>query len=244
MSHDFLHEVEVLMSITSSSRVPDHCRAYALSFESEKVHTSTCGHQHDLGCDRCNIFRDAIEEIELVLESIKASDEDIDEMKYMIAQAKKNVHAWKTHTLRSINQDEAQTDIMENLDSNSVLVTLDWAMKFLPRKYRESQSIRLVWQTKNFMAHFCCYWKVHGQLQTLTFVHIFKKCTQDSPIVVAVIKDVVKQLKATFPEVKKVYLRQDAGCYHSAATLLAIQQISITHKVKMRIDFSDPQGGK
>ena len=61
----------------------------------------------------------------------------------------------------------------------------------------------------------------------------------------AVIEDVVKQLKATFPEVKKVYLRQDnAGCYRSAATLLAIQQISITHKVRMRIDFLDPQGGK
>ena len=76
-------------------------------------------------------------------------------------------------------------------------------------------------------------------------MHIFQKCTQDSPIVVAVLEDVVKQLKAIFPEINKVYLRQDnAGCYHSAATLLAIQQISITHKVKMRIDFSDPQGGK
>ena len=100
---------------------------------------STCSHQHDLGCDRCNIFPDAFEEIKLMLESIQASDEDIDEMKYMISQAKKNVHAWKVHTLRSINQDEARTDIMENLDSNSVLVTRsglgdEISPKKIPRK--------------------------------------------------------------------------------------------------------------
>ena len=75
----------------------------------------TCDHEHDLGCDRCNIFPDAIKEIELVLESIQTtSDEDIDEMKYTIAQAKKNVQAWKAHMLRSINQDEARIDVLKN----------------------------------------------------------------------------------------------------------------------------------
>ena len=205
----------------------------------------TCDHEHDLGCDRCNIFPDAIKEIELVLESIQTtSDEDIDEMKYTIAQAKKNVQAWKAHMLRSINQDEARIDVLKNLEPNSVLITLDWAMKFLPRKYRESQSD---WFGKRGISwHISVATrKLHGQLQTLMFVHIFQKCTQDSSIVVAILEDVVKQLKDTFPEVKKVYLRQDnAGCYHSAATLLAIQQISIAHEVRMRIDFSDPQGGK
>ena len=230
--------------MSSSSRVPDHCRAYALSFESEKEHTSTCDHEHDLGCDRCNIFPDAIKEIESVLESTLTSDEDKDEMNYTITQAKKNIQAWKAHTLRSINQDEARTDVLKNLEPNAVLVTLDWAMKFLPKKYRESQSD---WFGKRGISwHISVATrKLHGQLQTLTFVHIFQKCIQDSSVVVAVLEDVVKQLKVIFPEVKKVYLRQDnAGCYHSAATLLAIQQISIAHEVKIRIDFSDPQGGK
>ena len=36
-----------------------------------------------------------------------------------------------------------------------------------------------------------------------------------------------------------------AGCYHSAATILACQYIERTTKIKVsRIDFSDPQGGK
>ena len=172
------------------------------------------------------------------------SDEEKDEMKYTISQSKKNIQAWKAHTLRSINQDEARIDILNNMERNSVLITLDWAMKFLPRKYRESQSDwfgkrRISWHisvvTRKFQSKF----------QTLTFVHIFQKCTQDSPIVLAILEDVVKQLTSSFPEINKVFLRQDnAGCYHSAATLLAIQQIATTHNVKMRIDFSDPQGGK
>jgi hypothetical protein len=129
--------------VSSSSRVPDHCRAYALSFESDKEHTSTCDHQHDLGCDRCNIFPDAIDEIELVLGSIQTSDEDKDEMKYIIAQAKKNVHAWKAHTLRSINQDKAQIDILKNLEPNSVHVTLDWAMNFSQENTEKANPIGL-----------------------------------------------------------------------------------------------------
>ena len=87
-----------------------------------------------------NMILVVIKEIESVLESTLTSDEDKDEMNYTIAQAKKNIQARKAHTLHSINQDEARTDVLKNLEPNAVLVTLDWAMKFLPKKYRESQS--------------------------------------------------------------------------------------------------------
>lgn len=172
------------------------------------------------------------------------SGEEKDEMKYIINESKKNVQAWKSHLLRSINQDEARLDVMSGLEPNSVLITLDWAMKFLPKKYRESQSD---WFGKKGISwHIAVATrKVQGQVQTLTFVHIFQKCPQDSPVVQSILDDVVKQLKTNFPEIDKIYLRQDnAGCYHCIATLLAIQQISTTYRVQMRIDFSDPQGGK
>ena len=35
------------------------------------------------------------------------------------------------------NQELARTDTLQNMKDNDVLITLDWAMKFLPRKYRE-----------------------------------------------------------------------------------------------------------
>ena len=41
-------------------------------------------------------------------------------------------------------------------------------------------------------------------------------------------------------------MKQDnAGCYHSAATMLTIQKIATKHSITLkRTDFSDPQGGK
>ena len=61
-------------------------------------------------------------------------------MEYQISEARQNIQAWKAHLLRSINQDAARHEILENLDAKSIFLTMDWAMKFLPRKFRESQS--------------------------------------------------------------------------------------------------------
>ena len=117
-------------------------------------------------------------------------------------------------------------------------------MKYLPRKYRESQSDwfgkrGISWHITTAMK------KSEGQLQMLTFVHIFQSCNQDSVTVLAIIDDVLKQLKTTMPDVNRVHFRQDnAGCYHSASTLLAIQHVASKYDINVKLDFSDPQGGK
>ena len=87
-----------------------------------------------------------------------------------------------------------------------------------------------------------------GEIEMLTFVHVFEKCNQDSGIVVAILDDVFKQLTSIAPEISTIYLKPDnAGCYHSwsASTLLAIQQVATKNKLQLsRVDFSDPQGEK
>lgn len=40
----------------------------------------------------------------------------------------------------SIQQGKCLTDIQRNLELDEVLITQDWAMKFLPEKYRETQA--------------------------------------------------------------------------------------------------------
>ena len=232
------------LHVTPSSRVPDHCRAYALSYQSDPDFVSTCDHEHDLRCDRCDLFSNVVSEIESALESVDTSNGEKDEMKYVVSLAKKKIEAWKAHLLRSINQDEARLDVLKSLDTRSVLLVLDWAMKYLPRKYRESQSD---WFGKRGIS-----WHIttairnsEGQPQMLTFLHIFQSCNQDSVTVLAIIDDVFKQLKTTMPELNCVYFRQDnAGCYHSASTLLAIQQVANKYHITVKLDFSDPQGGK
>ncbi|KAK3716238.1 hypothetical protein QZH41_006218 [Actinostola sp. cb2023] len=230
--------------VSPTSRVPDHCRAYALGHASDPDYVHTCEHVHDLTCDRCNLFSTVVNEIESALDNLESPDQEREEMKYVVAQSKKHVEAWKAHLLRSINQDAARLDILDTLDEKSVLVVLDWAMKFLPRKYRESQADwfgkrGISWHVSVAMR------KLEDQTQMLTFIHVFQSCSQDSTTVLTVIEDVIRQLKDVMPEIKSLSFRQDnAGCYHSASTLVGMQQLAKKHQVRIRMDFSDPQGGK
>ena len=45
-------------------------------------------------------------------------------------QATKCIHTWKSHLLHTIVQDNAKQDIPANLDRGSMLMIMDWAMKF------------------------------------------------------------------------------------------------------------------
>ena len=82
-------------------------------------------------------------------------------------------------------------------------------------------------------------------LQTLILVHIFQKSNQDSLCVLAIIDDVVAKLKSVIPELKSVCFRQDnAGCYHSAITILGTRQLALKDSISVRMEFSDHQGGK
>ena len=58
-----------------------------------------------------------------------------DEMKYDVSHYVEKIEAWKAHLLRSINEDQAWLDILQDLNPESALLVLVWAMKFLPRKF-------------------------------------------------------------------------------------------------------------
>ena len=50
-----------------------------------------------------------------------------------------DVDAWKAHILRAAHRDTAKSAGVENLANNQVIIIMDWAMKFLPVSYRETQ---------------------------------------------------------------------------------------------------------
>ena len=54
--------------------------------------------------------------------------------------AAKDVNKYKKHIVRAIHQDRAKTDTMKNLSPRVALILFDYAMKFLPQKYREEKS--------------------------------------------------------------------------------------------------------
>ena len=98
-----------------------------------------------------------------------------------IKQARDDIISWKAHQLRSVHQAEAKHSVLAKLDSRSVLLVQDWAMKYMPRKYREAQSD---WFAKRGLP-----WHIsvairrsedseHFESQTL--VYVFQSCAQDS----------------------------------------------------------------
>ena len=46
---------------------------------------------------------------------------------------------WKAHILRAAHQDSAKRDVIDKLSTRQVLLIMDWAMKFLPASFRETQ---------------------------------------------------------------------------------------------------------
>ena len=209
--------------------------------------TSKCnGHKHDELCSQCEGLKSVLKVITREAEKVAyANNEDRDEAVFLLASSKMAIKSWKQHLLRSSRQDQARLDILESLDDKSILMVDDWAMKFLPEKYRESQSN---WFGKRGISwHISVvYRRVAGVLQWQGFIHVIQSCSQDSYAVVPIVQHVLKTVKQEHSEIEKAYLRQDnAGCYHATYNLLACPTISVSSGIKIeRVDFSDPQGGK
>ncbi len=126
-----------------------------------------------------------------------------------------------------------------------MFIVIDWAMKFLPHKYCESQSD---WFGKRGISwHISVvYRRVFGELQSQGFIHIVKSCSQNSSAVVTIMQHVLCPLATEYPNITKAFFRQDnAGCYHAAPTLLVCPSIEVSTRINVTgMDFSDPQGGK
>ena len=139
-------------------------------------------------------------------------------MLHAVKQARNNIMSWKAHQLRSVHQDQAKCSVLAKMKSKcDVLLVQDWAMKFMPRKFREPQSD---WFAKRGLP-----WHITvairkseegEQFESQTFVHVFQNCLQDSAVVVSIMQDCLVSLKKEMPELERAFYKQDnAGCYHS-----------------------------
>lgn len=201
---------------------------------------------HGERCSECKGLESTLEEIEKLVSNVTfINDDDHDEAMYLCQKGKESIIAWKCHLLRSVNQDKARLDSIDKLDEHTILVINDWAMKFLPQLYRESQTD---WFGKRgILWHISVVFRrSKGVLQSQAFIHVVQTCTQGSSAVVLLIQHVIQTLKNEHPEITRCFLYQDnAGCCHSNNTILACPAIEKSTGIKVqRMDFCDPQGGK
>ena len=117
---------------------------------------------------------------------------------------------WKSHVLRSVNQESAKQEALR-----SVLVVIDWAMKFLQMKYREKQS---EWFAKRGLS-----WHISSVIskdqetqkaKVLSYAHLLDSCCQDWYALVSILENFFQNIKVNCSNVKPAFLRSDeAGCY-------------------------------
>ena len=208
--------------VSKQSNIPDHCRAYALSDPKDKDYQMTCPHDHLENCDRCELLASVLADIHDALEKMSnrnVSRDVIEELTFVKGQAKQNILAWKAHFLRCVNRDEARLEVINALDESSVLPVQDWAMKFLPRKFRESQSDWFA-KKRHVLAHYRSY--SSGRKQRIADDHLRTRFPNRQPRQLrGAVKAVIGKLKSLLPQLKSVFYRQDnAGCYHCGATIV------------------------
>ena len=224
----------------------DHCQSFTLSDPDNGLFQKKCNHDHVEICCECYKLNKVHADIEIVCSKLLSEEEREDTM-CMLQHAKDAIMAWKVHQLRSVTQDQAKFDVLDILNRDSALLVMDWAMKYLPRKFRESQCD---WFAKRGIP-----WHItvvltspdqRGPLERLTILHVFESCPQDSVTVTAILQDVLVTIKEQRPELETVYCKQDnAGCYHCGSTIVGSTSATGVLGVKVeRFDFSDRQGGK
>ena len=114
---------------------------FSLSNPGEKDWQQSCIHDHNDQCQECLLLD---ESFHVLISSIESCGNTCLPNKYqrLLHRIEHNIeliYDWKSHVLRSVHQDYARLKVLESLDSKSILLQIDWVMKFLAKEYRESQ---------------------------------------------------------------------------------------------------------
>lgn len=121
------------------------------------------------------------------------------------------INDWKKHLLRSVHQEHGRRYILNVLDNSSIFLIADWAMKWIPSWYRESQ--------RDFFAKRGLPWHITYAIRVKppssspsttdtrtfehrTFCHVFDNVKQDGRTVVSILSDVSFQLFQFFMAVR------------------------------------------
>lgn len=109
-------------------------------------------------------------------------------------------------------------------------------MKFEPIKSRETQS--MFYGKRGLSWHISVAYKrnttTNGYYMR-TYVHVLDYAQQSSADFVAILINVLQNIKSECPNVNAAFIRSDNGaCYHSAHTIAAIEHISAVSGIKIK----------
>lgn len=147
--------------------------------------------------------------------------------------------------MRAQNQEQNKQKVLRSLQEDEVLVVVDWAMKFIPMKFREKQS---EWYGKRGIN-----WHISSviirqaeRLKITSYAHLFNSCSQDWFSVLSILENLLSIIKGSNPGITKAYFRSDeAGCYHNSCLISSLRDLGKRQGIEVvRYDHSEPQHGK
>ncbi|XP_052062189.1 uncharacterized protein LOC127702135 isoform X1 [Mytilus californianus] len=223
----------------------DHCINWSLSDPKDVHFQNTCDHIHCLQCDRCQLLKDVHLKLCNIVDTMNDGD-DKEEFSKVIEDAMMVIFDWKSHIVRTVNQDQFRLDTIEHLETDKALLVMDWAMKFLPLKYREKQTDWFGQRGKNWHVIVCIYREKDGSINHRTFTHVLESVKQDWFCVASLLENVIMTIKDQLPQTKKLVLRSDnAACYHCGHIWLCLQEISKRTGINIQgYCYSEAQAGK
>ena len=93
--------------------------------ESSTDFQGECYHNHVYHCERCEALENVTTEILQELEDSDVSEEKKARVSFDYKESVQNISAWKAHLLRSVNQEEARQDTLDNLNQENCLIVMD-----------------------------------------------------------------------------------------------------------------------
>ena len=130
------------LHVSKNERCADHCTVHVVLLI---LHLSgTYSHVHEIRCDACRGIEKVIKDILVKIDDAESPNLyalSKTQLKFEHDKAREAIASWKAHNLRAINQDIAKQDIICELNGNNCLIVMDWAMKFLPLRYKEQMRV-------------------------------------------------------------------------------------------------------
>jgi hypothetical protein len=231
--------------MAEESRVPSHCRPFALSDPIQSCFAQECIHDHNEVCEDCKLLTDTIDDIRQAVED-DITNTNKDEILHQVDEARTEIYEWQAHILRGCQQEIGKQNIIDNLDDSSIFWIRDFAMKYLPQKFLETQQEWFGKKGKTIHIDCIFYIDENKKLSKVTYITIIESCVQDAYAVLCIFENVLRVILQDFPKVNKIFDRSDnAACYSTASVIAGKAKLASRRGIQLvKTEFNEPQRGK
>ncbi|VDI84004.1 Hypothetical predicted protein [Mytilus galloprovincialis] len=211
------------LHVQEENQCATHCRTWLLSDPKNLAFQSICNHHHLFKCEKCQLFTDMCDKIRQVNNSPTTSEELKEEFNKDLDDSIIKIENWGAHIVRTINQDSWRLERLGSLLQGQGIIVMDWAMKFLPQRFREKQTDWFGQRGKHWHVTVLIYVDTDNNICHRTYTHVLDAVRQDWFAVVSLLEHTLMAIKQQLPDIKEISLRSDnAGCYHCGHLWLAL----------------------